>query len=41
MCVTQTLKHQNLHVKQFINKTECFNYSNEVDEAEQENGLLQ
>lgn len=31
LCVTQTLMHQNLHEHQFINKIECFNYSNEVE----------
>ena len=41
LCATQTLKHQNLHVEQFINKIECFNYFNEVDEVEKENRPLQ
>lgn len=40
LCATQTLTHLSLHDRQFINKIECFNYSNEVDEAEKENRPL-
>lgn len=40
LCATQTLTYQNLHDHQFINKIECFNYSNEVAKAEKENRPL-
>lgn len=40
LCVSQILMHQNLRDHQLMNKIECFNYSNEVDEVEKENRPL-